>query len=455
MGVSVTRRFLRCAVLALAAAVLPVSARAQTAPEPAAGDQIERWTLANGLRVVARATPGAGAVAITVGYRMGIDDDPPGRAGLAQLLGELSFTAPAGNQPERVPEEIDSQRPLGWSYPVLRHVTLLTEVASTDRFPVVLDQVAQRMRGVTVDAAVLAAARARVKRELAQQLFGQPTQVLSYQMREIAAGRSDAEIVRHASGSDLARLTVKEVQAELRRWHVPANAVLSLVGDFGGVDLRRLVEQRFGAIPGGEPRPEPTPAPLKPVTRSMRRAGDAIGSIGVIAPAVSDTSHPYFYLASMVLGSLAEEAWNAKAPQAGSRFQFALVDEPELFRLFPPVPKTETDPGRLVYLLRVQANELPLLMIPGDSFDRLRSSMVTRLGGPMPAGQFAALGGNPGVLHSLARGQAACELRMGPAFWERYRQVLVRIHPSYVQRWREWFDTPRNQVVLLMAPRPR
>lgn len=452
------RRPLRCAALSLAFAVLlPLAARAAAPADTLAdGTRTERWTLANGMKVVARSAPGSGAVAITLGYRMGIDDDPAGRAGLAQLLGELTFTAPAGNQPERLPEELDSQRPLGWSYPVLRHMTLLTEVASSDRFPQVLAQVAERARGVTVDAKQLATARSRVKKELAQQLFGDPIQVLNHQLGEIARGRSDGEIVRHASGSDIDRATPEEVQKELVRWHCPANAVLSLVGDFGKVDLHSLVERQFGSIPGGAPRPEPAVKPFQPATRAMRRNGPSIGGIGVLAPALTDTSHAAFYLASMVFGSMCEEQWNtrAKTPNA-NRYQFALVDEPEVFRMFPDVPRTETDPGRLVYLIRQATDVLPTTLVPDDDFDQMRQSALAVLGGSMPREQRAALAGNPGILHSLARGQAACELRMGPEFWARYRQQLERVRAGDTSLWKDWFEAAPHQVVLLMTPNPK
>src|SRR5262245_40588525 len=127
-GTSVNRPL---AALSIAFLLLsPLAARAAAPDTLADGTRIERWTLANGMKVVTRSAPGAGAVAITLGYRMGIDDDPAGRSGLAQLLGDLTFTSAAGNQPDRTPEELDSQRPLGWSYAVLRHMTLATEVAT-------------------------------------------------------------------------------------------------------------------------------------------------------------------------------------------------------------------------------------------------------------------------------------------------------------------------------------
>jgi hypothetical protein len=443
---------------------LIAGALATSLPAPSAGapgdtglmpdsTRTERWTLPNGLRVVTRSIPGAGSAAMTVAYRMGMDDDPPGRAGLAQLLGDLAYLAPAADQPARSPEEMGSLRPLGWSYPVLRRVTLLTEVTDTGRFPVTLDQMARRMRDVTVDEAALKVARMRVKTELKEQLFGPATEVLNHQVRDIAAGRTDAQIVAHASGSDLDKVTVKEAQEALRRWHAPANAVLSLVGDFGTVDVRRLIEQRFATIPGGAAQPE-TPVTLAPISRTMRRTGPAAGAIAVLAPALTDSTHPSFYMAAMVLGSMCEDGWN-RGGQPQPRFQYALVDEPEMFRVFPPVVEDESDPARLVFRLRTATEQLPSLLVMPDQFAKLRASVLTVLGGPMPAEQRRILRANPGVLHTLARGQATCELRMGPAFWDEYRRRLGQVNSLALGTWQPWMDDPKNQVVLLLSAKPK
>jgi len=445
----VSRLVVPVLLLALALPITP--ARAQTAPDDST--RTERWTLPNGLRVVTRSIPGSRSVAMTMAYRMGMDDDPAGRAGLAQLLGDLAFTAPAGDLPARTPGDMESLSPLGWSYPVLRHVTLLTEVTDTGRFPVVLDHVARRMRDVTVDDAALKASRARVKSELREQLFGQPAQVLNHQLREIAAGRTDAQMLAHASGADVEKVTVKEAQEALRRWHVPANAVLSMVGDFGAIDVKRLVQERFGAIPGGVAQPE-TPVKLAPTTRTMRRQGSSSGAIAVLAPALTDTTHASFYMAAMVLGSMCEDGWN-RGVQPQPRFQYALVDEPEMFRVFPPVPAGENDPGRLVFQLGSATEQLPSLLVQAFEFAKLRTSVSTVLGGPMPAEQRRILRSNPGVLHTLARSQATCELRMGPAFWDDYRRRLDQVSATSLGVWQPWMDDPKHQVVLLLTAQPK
>src|SRR5262249_35029233 len=49
------------------------------------GTRVDRWTLKNGLRVVARHVPGARTSAATLAYRLGMTEDPPKQEGLAEL----------------------------------------------------------------------------------------------------------------------------------------------------------------------------------------------------------------------------------------------------------------------------------------------------------------------------------------------------------------------------------
>ena len=144
------RRPLRALTLA-AGVILAAPALAAPVPPPQTlsdSTVVRTWTLDNGLRVFTRHIPDAQAVAITVGYSVGTDDDPPGMEGLGQALGELAFMAPAGDIPARNREELDSQRSLGWSFPISRCTTLFTEGASVEQFPGVLSQAAARTRGV-------------------------------------------------------------------------------------------------------------------------------------------------------------------------------------------------------------------------------------------------------------------------------------------------------------------
>src|SRR5262245_1335009 len=98
----------RRALVVLMAAALPGLAATAGAARVALPDSTwtERWTLKNGLDVTVRHVPDCDAVTAIVAWRVGRDQDPQERDGMADLLAELMLTARAGDVPERSREEM-------------------------------------------------------------------------------------------------------------------------------------------------------------------------------------------------------------------------------------------------------------------------------------------------------------------------------------------------------------
>jgi hypothetical protein len=453
----VRRRPLLLQALLLFASLAPLSAHAAaSAPDTLADSTVvQHWTLDNGLRVVTRHVPEARAVAITVAYASGTDDDPAGRDGLAQLLGHLAFTGPAGDIPERTRDDLDSQRPFGWSFPVSRRTTLLTEVASVEQFPGVLSQIAGRMRGVRVTPAGLQASLKEVQGELDQQLYGPPQVSLYHQVREVALERKNEEILRRASGRELGRLSVAEVQQQLAKAFVPSNAILALAGNLSTVDVQSMVRNLFGGIPGGTPRPAVARGTLKPMSRTLRlaRMQEPAAVVGVIAPALSDSLHPSFYVNALLMGSHFTQIWQARGtPGERSTHHYALFDEPDLMRVFPPVDSSVTETAEVAKRMNQALNALQTLIVTTESYDELRTGALWLLGGPMRPTIRDRARREPMLLHSLARSMASRGLWGGEVFWSEYRHRFASLPPGGLGMWMEYFKDPQHQVVLLALP---
>lgn len=448
----------RCSLLALVTASLLAAPAAADLPAASMTDTladstvVERWTLANGLRVTTRHVPRLQAVAVTLGYRIGTDRDPPQREGLAQLLGELGFTAPTADAPERNREDLESERPLGWSYPVTRRATLFTEIATPDQFPGVLKQVAGRMKGVQIAPDRLRAAIKSVQREMGEQFFGRVDLALRYQVREVGFEHSDERIFRRAAGKDIEGLTLKEVQEHLRKAYVPANAALSLVGDLSRLDVHRLVENLFASIPGGAPLPPAPVVRLAPRSRTIARAGDPAGVIGVIAPDLGDSLHPSFYLNTLLLGAHCNIGWQIRGRAFEPRYQYALFDEPELVRFYPPLRK-RVDLEALSERMAEAVEALHGSVVPRDTYEEVRSTAVWLLGGALTRGQLTRIRTETQLLHMLASSQAARTLGAGDEFWDDYRRRFEQQRAGTFSQWVAWFTAPEQQVRLLFAPR--
>ena len=418
---------------------------------------VERWTLPNGLEVVARDVPGARAISITWGYHIGLDQDPADRPGLATLLAEVAFTAPAGDTPERTRDEMESLRPQGWSLRASRRQTLFNETATTSQFPGVLHQIAGRMRGVTVTDAELKGALVTVRRTLGERYAGTADQLLYWHVREYARGLDQAAIAELATAKGLSRETPASVQQAIARSYVPANGVLVLAGALSGLDLRSIIDNEFGALPAGD-HLAALPGPrFDSVRVVLERSGldAAVAVLGLMAPALSDTLHPSFHMALLVLGGKAKQAWDPPARPLTTRFQYSLLDDPGFARLYPPaIPPQAPDLQNTAAILSWTVEELLSGVIPRETYDGLRHNLLWMMGGPMPRALLDGVRQDPAALNFLCTSLASQALWGDEAFWAEYRRRFdASVSPKF-GFWADWLRDPGHQATLLILPKP-
>ena len=420
------------------------------------GTTVDRWTLPNGLEVVARDVPGSHAISITWGYRFGLDHDPADRPGLALLLAEVAFTAPAGDTPGRARDEMESLRPQGWSLRVTARQTLFTETATTSQFPGVLHQIAGRMRGVTVTDAELRSSLATVRRTLGEKYSGTADQTLYWQVREYSRGLDREAIAALAEAKGLDHETPASVQQAITRDYTPANGVLVLAGDLSGLDLHPIVADEFGALPAGERLPAPPAPRLDSVTVVLRPPGvDApLAVLGLVAPALSDTLHPSFFMALLVLGGQAKVSWGPPVRPLLTRFQYSLLDDPGFARLYPPVaPRQPPDPRGPAATLNQLVDDLLASAIQREIYEDLRHNLLWMMGGPMPQALVDGMRRDPAALNVLCTSLASQALWGNEVFWAGYRRRFgTSVSPAF-DFWANWLRDPGHQVTLLRAPK--
>jgi hypothetical protein len=413
----------------------------------------ESWKLPNGLEVRTLHLPGAAGVAVTVAYRAGSGYEPANLEGLADLLAEVHYTAAAGDFPERTRAEMASQRPLGWEARPGTRLVRFTEIATSAQLPGVLQQIARRMSGVTVTDASLKRALADVRRDHGQHYFGEPADVLYWRAAAIARGATDERIVQSASLPGLDKTTARDLAPWLQRWYHAGNASLGIAGDLSGMDARQLVTTLFGPLPGGAALPDT----VSDRVRGARRTGSwnglkaPVGIVAASSPALSDSLHPSFYLGMLITGPALTHAWGAATEPLRTRFQYSLLDEPELVRFYPPAPREGNDPERLAGALYEMLQVVGGQQVVAPVLNRVRRSVRWMLGAELPADLRERLQKQPGGLGTLANNLATRALWRGDAFWRDYlgrfdRQAMG--HSSFY----EWITKPEHQTVLLLTP---
>ena len=415
---------------------------------------LDIWQLSNGLRVVVRHISTAPHVAMTVAWPTGSDADPPGLSGRAALLSELELTAPAGDAPERTRAEMSEIRPAGWGAGVSPRVTQLTEIATRAQFPGALHQLSQRLRGVTVDDSVLKHALASTHADLRQERSPTSNAELYKATHELARGSYDPAAAE-AGWKALAKLKLPEVQSLVRQSFPVSGAVLSLAGDLGDMNLPALIQNEFGGIPAGTKAPDP---PARALTggahRDVVRPGvpRPIGGLAIVAPALDDSLHPWFYLATLFLGGYAQREWQGPLAPLTTRFQYSLYDDPDLAHFYPPAgPGTAAD-SAISWPFDEMVSKLGAMVFPRESYEEMLRGVTWLLGDPMPHEILMRTVRDPGVLATLSSNQAVRELWGGEPFWREYRSRLRPEHMKDFYSWVTYLLDPQHRVQVLLRP---
>jgi predicted Zn-dependent peptidase len=248
-------------------------------PRPAAADdpriEFERYRLPNGLEVILAPDRSVPLVAVSVWYHVGSGHETPGKSGFAHLFEHMLFqgsthvgedrhfetlktiggssvngttNSDRTNYFEVVPSNqletalwLESDR-MAFMLP------LLTQKSLDNQIEVVRNERRQRYDNVPYGAARFATAAALYPE-------GHP-------YRYMTIGRHE----------DLAAASLGDVAGFFKTWYVPANATLTLAGDFEVAEARRLVERWFGALPPSK-RPAVVQVP-PPAQRAERTVVD-------------------------------------------------------------------------------------------------------------------------------------------------------------------------------------
>ncbi|HEX2202455.1 MAG TPA: pitrilysin family protein [Longimicrobium sp.] len=224
---------------------------------------IERYTLANGLRVVLSEDHTNPVVALNIWYDVGSRNERPGRTGLAHLFEHMMFQ---GSEHVSGTDHVAHLERVGGSVNASTWLDRTNYYATvpSDRLELVLWLESDRM-GFFLPALTqekLETQRDVVKNERRQRIDNQPYG--DWDERIQALLYPDDHPYHHSvigSMDDLDAASLDDVREFFQTFYAPDNAVLTLCGDFDPDEARRLLERWFGPIPRGPGRP---PLPGRP-----------------------------------------------------------------------------------------------------------------------------------------------------------------------------------------------
>jgi zinc protease len=289
-------------------------------------------TLDNGLKVLVQEDHTAPLASVWCWYKVGSKDERPGLTGISHWCEHMNFKGTT-NIPRDQVKGIIEQFGGSWNGYTWIDQTTYLETASRDALDRMLFIEAERMASCLYHPEDCESERTVIISEL-HGGENDPDQLLE---QEVTATAFKAHPYRHPTIgwlSDLETMTRDDLFEYYRRYYIPNNATLVVVGDVETDDTLARIEAQFGRIPSGPQPPRlRTTEPEQTGERRVTIRKD--GTTGYLkaayhAPAVTDSS----FLALLVLdaaltGAKGLSLWSSfriAPPQRRARLYRALVE---------------------------------------------------------------------------------------------------------------------------------
>jgi len=355
-----------------------------TSSEPRQRARVESAILANGLKVLIQEEHTAPLASVWCWYKVGSKDERPGFTGLSHWVEHMNFKGTT-NIPREQVKGIIEQFGGSWNGYTWIDQTTYLETATRDALDRMLFIESERMANGLYHPDDCESERTVIISEL-HGGENDPDQLLD---QEVTATAFKAHPYGHPTIGwlrDLETMSRDDLYAYYRRYYIPNNATLVIVGDVDTAETLRRVEHHFGSIPPGDAPPrvraiEPEQSGERRVT--IRKEGTTAYLKAVChAPAVTDPQfYPLLILDAALTGACGLNLWSSfrlPPPQRSARLYRALVERGLASAVAGALLPTEHP---FLYTVSVTATEgTPLAAVEAvllEELDRARREGIT------------------------------------------------------------------------------
>jgi len=260
-----------CCTLFMALAMFGTAAQAQAPGAPvspsrtvSSAQQVQQFTLANGLTVIVRPDRRAPTVVQMLWVRVGSMDEVDGTTGVAHALEHMMFKGTPDMKPGEFSRRVAAMGGVDNAF-TSRDATAYHMQIPAQRLETAMQLEADRFARNQWDDDEFRREIEVIKEERRQRTEESPRARMFEALSAMIYQASPYRRPNIGWMSDLEAMTPDDARAFYRRWYVPGNAALVIAGDVDAAQVRALAEKHFGAIPAAavparKPREEPLQA---------------------------------------------------------------------------------------------------------------------------------------------------------------------------------------------------
>jgi zinc protease len=288
--------------------------------------------LDNGLKIFVQEVHTAPLASVWCWYKVGSRDEAPGHTGVSHWVEHMNFKGTTNIPREKVKGIIEEFGGSWNGYTWIDQTTYL-ETATRDALDRMLFIEAERMANGLYEPAECESERTVIISEL-EGGENDPDQLLEMEVNAAAFKAHPYGQPTIGWLSDLQRMTRDDLYGYYRRYYVPNNATLVVVGDVDPEDVIRRANRHFGAIPPGTvPARVLSVEPAQVGERRVRvekEGTTAYLKVAYHAPAATDDAYlPMLLIDAVLTGAKGLNLWSSfrtPPPQRSARLYRALVE---------------------------------------------------------------------------------------------------------------------------------
>lgn len=219
--------------------------------QPAFAKKVEEFVLSNGLKIIAMEEHKAPTVTFQVWYKVGSRNEATGKTGLSHLLEHLMFKGTSKYGKGEF-SKIVAQNGGNENAFTSRDYTAYFEVFSSDRIHLSLELESDRMTNLLIDEKEFQLERNVVKEERRMRTDDEPTSLVVEELYAMAFKVHPYHSPIIGWMSDLDTLARDDLYNHYKKYYIPNNATIVVVGDFDTKTLIPKIKEHFEKIPKGE-----------------------------------------------------------------------------------------------------------------------------------------------------------------------------------------------------------
>ena len=227
------------------------------------------YTLANGLQVVVIENHLAPIVTQMVWYKTGAADEDAGHSGIAHFLEHLMFKGTPTVGPGEFSKIIGRNGGEDNAFTYYDY-TAYFQTIRADRLELIMKLESDRMQNLALTDDQVYPERDVIVEERRQRIDGSPESRLAEALRYALLVNSPYGRPAIGWEQEMEKLTTADAIAWYKKWYVPNNAILIVVGDVKPEDVKALAEKYYGPIPS-RPVPERARPQIAPLPGTERR----------------------------------------------------------------------------------------------------------------------------------------------------------------------------------------